>query len=181
MQVTSLAIPDVKLIKPKCFSDARGYFFESFKEKWFKENVFDAAFIQDNQVLSISRGTLRGLHYQKAPCAQGKLIRVLRGEIFDVAVDARPNSPNFGKWVSAILTATGQEQLWIPEGFLHGYCTLTDDCEVFYKVTAPYSPEHDAGIAFNDADIGIEWPIDISQAILSPKDLVQPKFREVTF
>ena len=175
MILTKLNIKDVALITPKKHGDNRGFFMEAFKDAWFRENVADVGFVQDNQSLSAQKNTIRGLHYQKAPFGQGKLVRVLKGAIFDVAVDIRPNSPTFGQWVGETLSAENSNQLWIPDGFLHGFCTLTDDCEVFYKVTNPYSFECDAGIAFDDADIGIKWPIDISQAILSDKDKKQPK------
>lgn len=147
---------------------------ESFKDQWFRDNIADISFVQDNQSLSAQAGTIRGLHYQKDPFPQGKLVRCLKGSIFDVAVDIRSNSPTFGKWVGATLTADGAEQLWIPEGFAHGFCTLESNTEVFYKVTNPYSAPHDAGLAFNDPDIGIEWPIDLSMAVLSDKDQRQP-------
>lgn len=175
MKCETLGILDVFLITPKKHGDNRGFFMEAFKDAWFRENVADVGFVQDNQSLSAQKNTIRGLHYQKAPFGQGKLVRVLKGAIFDVAVDIRPNSPTFGQWVGETLSAENSNQLWIPDGFLHGFCTLTDDCEVFYKVTNPYSFECDAGIAFDDADIGIKWPIDISQAILSDKDKKQPK------
>ena len=175
MQLTKFDIDGVYLITPKKISDNRGFFMEAFKDAWFRDNIADVNFVQDNQSLSAQKNTIRGLHYQKAPFGQGKLVRVLKGAIFDVAVDIRPNSPTFGKWVGETLSAENANQLWIPDGFLHGFCTLTEDCEVFYKVTNPYSYECDAGISFDDADIGIKWPIDISQAILSDKDKKQPK------
>ena len=170
-----LNLEGVALITPNKIGDNRGFFMEAFKDAWFRENVADVTFVQDNQSLSAQKNTIRGLHYQKAPFGQGKLVRVLKGAIFDVAVDIRPNSPTFGQWVGETLSAQNANQLWIPDGFLHGFCTLTDDCEVFYKVTNPYSYECDAGIAFDDEEIGIKWPIDISQAILSDKDKKQPK------
>ena len=174
MQMTAFDIPGPVLIQPRIISDDRGYFMEAFKDAWFRENIEDVAFVQDNQSLSRQVGTIRGLHYQKAPVAQGKLVRCLKGAIFDVAVDIRPDSPSFGRWVSATLTAETGEQFWVPEGFAHGFCTLRPDTEVFYKVTNPYSRDHDAGLAFDDPAIGIEWPLPISEAILSEKDKVQP-------
>lgn len=147
---------------------------EAFKDGWFRENVADIAFVQDNQSLSREAGTIRGLHYQTEPFAQGKLVRCLKGAIFDVAVDILPQSPNFGKWIGETLTAARGEQLWVPAGFAHGFCTLEPDTEVFYKVTAPYSAPHDAGIAFDDPEIGVDWPIDSRRAILSAKDRHQP-------
>jgi dTDP-4-dehydrorhamnose 3,5-epimerase len=174
MELRHLAIPGPVLIRPKIIGDDRGYFMETFKAEWFRENIGDAVFVQDNQSLSGQVGTIRGLHYQKPPFGQGKLVRCLKGMIFDVAVDIRPDSPNFGRWVAETLTAERGEQLWVPEGFAHGFCTLEPDTEVFYKVTNPYSRSHDAGIAFDDPEIGIEWPLDLTKAILSDKDRVQP-------
>lgn len=155
--------------------DARGYFMEAFKDPWFRENVADVTFVQDNQSLSAKVGTIRGLHFQRAPLVQGKLVRCLRGAIFDVAVDIRPGSATFGQWVGEMLTPENALQLWVPEGFAHGFCTLEPDTVVFYKVTNPYSAAHDAGIAFDDPEIGIEWPIDLASAVLSDKDKAQPK------
>lgn len=175
MQIKTYEVEGVVLITPKKFGDNRGYFMEAFKDAWFRENVSDVTFVQDNQSLSAQVGTIRGLHYQKAPCGQGKLVRCLRGAIFDVAVDIRPESSTFGQWVGETLTPDNALQLWIPEGFAHGFCTLEPDTEVFYKVTSPYSPTHDAGVAFDDPEIGIEWPIDLASAVLSDKDKVQPK------
>ncbi len=174
MQFKRFDISGPVLIQPKMISDDRGFFMETFKDAWFRENVEDLAFVQDNQSLSRQVGTIRGLHYQKAPIAQGKLVRCLKGSIFDVAVDIRPDSPTFGKWVGETLTAEKGEQLWVPEGFAHGFCTLATDTEVFYKVTRPYSREHDAGIAFDDPEIGIDWPFDLPKAVLSDKDKIQP-------
>jgi dTDP-4-dehydrorhamnose 3,5-epimerase len=162
------------LITPKMIGDDRGFFMEAFKDGWFRENIANVTFVQDNQSLSRQVGTIRGLHYQKAPMGQGKLIRCLKGSIFDVAVDIRRESPTFGRWIAETLTAERGEQLWVPEGFAHGFCTLEPDTEVFYKVTNPYSREHDAGILFDDPEIGIRWPIDRTLAVLSEKDKVQP-------
>ena len=175
MRFETFEIIGPALIKPKMIGDSRGYFMEAFKADWFRENIADVTFVQDNQSLSAQTGTIRGLHYQKDPVPQGKLVRCLKGSIFDVAVDIRKGSDTFGQWVGATLTAAGGEQLWVPEGFAHGFCTLEPDAEVFYKVTNPYSQPHDAGIAFDDPEIGIEWPIELSKAVLSDKDKVQPK------
>lgn len=162
------------LITPQKFGDERGYFMETFKDKWFRENIADVTFVQDNQSLSVEQGIIRGLHFQKPPFEQGKLVRCTKGTIWDVAVDIRRNSPTFGKWIGAELSEENANQLWIPAGFLHGFATLTENCIVQYKVTNPYSKESDAGIAFDDSDIGIDWKIDISKAILSEKDRNQP-------
>ncbi|HVZ30199.1 MAG TPA: dTDP-4-dehydrorhamnose 3,5-epimerase [Asticcacaulis sp.] len=177
MQVTRFAIEGPVLIKPKLIGDARGYFMETFKDAWFRENVADLGFVQDNQSMSCQPGTIRGLHFQAEPMPQGKLVRCLKGSIFDVAVDMRPGSPTFGQWVGETLTAEGAEQLWVPEGFAHGFCTLEPNTEVFYKVTNPYSPADDRGIAFDDPDIGVKWPVDIARAILSDKDRHQPSLQ----
>jgi dTDP-4-dehydrorhamnose 3,5-epimerase len=174
MQLKTLAIPGPVLILPKRHEDDRGFFMEAFKDGWFRENVADVTFVQDNQSLSREVGTIRGLHYQTEPFAQGKLVRCLKGAIFDVAVDIRPESPTFGKWIGEALTAANGGQLWLPAGFAHGFCTLEPDTEVFYKVTNPYSAPHDAGIAFDDPEIGVDWPIDSRRAILSAKDRHQP-------
>ncbi len=174
MQFKRFDIAGPALIQPKMIGDDRGFFMEAFKDAWFRDTIDEVVFVQDNQSLSRPAGTIRGLHYQKAPLGQGKLVRCLKGSIFDVAVDIRPDSATFGRWIAEILTAEQGEQLWVPEGFAHGFCTLGPDTEVFYKVTNPYSREHDAGIAFDDPEIGIEWPIDVSKAVLSDKDKVQP-------
>lgn len=176
--ITPLAIPDVLLITPKRHGDARGWFAETWSEKALAGTVADTVFVQDNQAFSAAKGTLRGLHFQLAPNTQGKLIRALRGAIFDVAVDIRPGSPTYGQHVSAELTAEGGEQLWVPRGFAHGYCTITDDCEIFYKVDAPYAPQGEGGIIWNDPDLGIAWPLD-GEPILSGKDTVLPRLKDL--
>jgi len=175
MHLKRFNISGPALIRPKVIGDSRGYFMEAWKDAWFRESVEDVGFVQDNQSMSAQVGTIRGLHYQLAPFGQGKLVRCLRGSIFDVAVDIRPGSDTFGQWVGETLTADGGEQLWVPEGFAHGFCTLEPDTIVFYKVTNPYSKDHDRGLAFDDPEIGIEWPIDLQDAVLSDKDKVQPK------
>jgi len=175
MRFETFKVVGPALIRPKMIGDSRGYFMEAFKAEWFRENIEDVTFVQDNQSLSAQVGTIRGLHYQKSPVPQGKLVRCLKGAIFDVAVDIRGGSETFGQWIGATLTAEKGEQLWVPEGFAHGFCTLEPDTVVFYKVTNPYSQPHDAGIAFDDPEIGIDWPIKPSEATLSEKDKVQPK------
>lgn len=168
MKVTSLKIPDVKLIEPRVFGDDRGFFFESFNAQSFKELTdIDTQFVQDNHSKSV-KGVLRGLHYQLCPYAQGKLVRVIQGDVFDVAVDIRKGSPTFGKWVAQILTAENKKQLWIPEGFAHGFVALTDTAEFLYKTTSYYSPESERCINWNDPDIGIDWPL--QEVMLSSKD-----------
>ncbi len=179
MQFETFSISGPALITPKRLGDARGWFMEAFKDGWFREHIADVTFVQDNQSLSAEVGTIRGLHYQSAPFGQGKLVRCLKGAIFDVAVDIRPGSPTFGQWVGAELSAENVQQLWVPDGFAHGFCTLTPDCEVYYKTTNPYSRDHDFGVAFDDPDIAIDWPIDLAKAVLSDKDRRQPSLAEL--
>jgi len=176
--ITPLAIPDVLLITPKRHGDARGWFAETWSAHALIGTAADATFVQDNQAFSAQKGTLRGLHFQKRPHPQGKLIRALRGAIFDVAVDIRTGSATYGQWVSAELTADGGEQLWIPRGFAHAYCTITDDCEIFYKVDGPYAPQSEGGIIWNDPDLAIPWPLD-GEPLLSAKDTVLPRLKDL--
>ena len=168
MKVTPTAIPDVLLIEPKVFGDDRGFFFESFNRKGFAQATgFDIDFVQDNHSKS-SKGVLRGLHYQiQQP--QHKLVRVIAGEVFDVAVDIRQGSPTFGQWIGEILSGENKKQLWVPAGFAHGFVTLSASAELLYKVTDYYSPAHERCIAWNDAAIGIEWKMDMPP-LLSAKD-----------
>ena len=168
MKVTPLAIPDVLLIEPEVFGDDRGFFFESFNQKKFEKAIGRKInFVQDNHSKS-TKGVLRGLHYQLSPKAQGKIIRVTQGEVFDVVIDIRKSSPTFGKWVGEILSADNKKQIWIPEGFAHGFVTLSDVAEFLYKTTDFYSPEHEVCILWNDKDININWPT--KNPILSKKD-----------
>jgi len=173
---TRLAIPDVILIEPTVFPDERGFFMETYKYSDFAAFGIKEQFVQDNHSRS-TKGVLRGLHYQRPPKAQGKLVRVVVGEIFDVGVDIRQDSPTYGKWVGEILSAENKRMLHIPPGFGHGFCVLSEVAEVLYKTTKEYAPEYDAGIIWNDPDIGIRWPI--RRAILSKKDAVLPTLREV--
>ena len=166
-----LEIPEVILVTPKLFSDQRGFFLENFKDSEFTANRINMKFVQDNFSHSI-HGVLRGLHYQKNPKAQSKFVTALRGEIFDVAVDIRKNSPTFGQWVGEILSDKNHKSLYIPEGFAHGFCVLSDEADVFYKVNNEYSPENERGILWNDPQINIKWPIDTP--ILHDKDSVLP-------
>lgn len=166
-----LEIPEIILISAQSFSDQRGYFLETFKESAFADNGIATKFVQDNFSHS-SKGVLRGLHYQKNPKAQAKLVTALSGEIFDVAVDIRKNSHTYGKWVGQILSAKNHQLLYIPEGFAHGFCVLSKEADVLYKVTQEYFPEHEKGIIWNDPDINIAWHID--DPILSKKDLLLP-------
>ncbi|WP_371260696.1 dTDP-4-dehydrorhamnose 3,5-epimerase [Martelella sp. AD-3] len=179
MEFVSLAIPDVVLLTPKRFSDDRGYFSETFRENWFRNNVADVGFVQENQSLSVTRGTLRGIHFQAPGCPQGKLVRCLSGALLDVAVDLRRGSPTYGKWVSAKLTAENGCQLWIPVGFGHAFCTLLPETIVAYKVTDYYSPADDRGLAYDDPDLGIDWPFSADSLVLSEKDRKHPTLREL--
>lgn len=169
MIVTATAIPDVLLIEPKVFGDDRGFFFESFNQKAFKEaSGLDLVFVQDNHSKS-TRNVMRGLHYQVAPKAQGKLVRVVQGEVFDVAVDLRKSSKTFGHWVGQILSGENKQQLWVPPGFAHGFAVLSESAEFLYKTTDYYAPAFERCIAWNDPAIGISWPNGL-QPQLSAKD-----------
>ena len=175
MKATRLAIPDVVLIEPKVFGDARGFFFESFNQKAFNDATgTNHQFVQDNHSRS-SRGVLRGLHYQIQQ-AQGKLVRVARGAVFDVAVDIRRSSPTFGQWVGAQLSEDNQHQLWVPPGFAHGFLVLSESADFLYKTTDYYAPQHERSIAWNDPSIGISWPAlaQGQQPLLSAKDSAAP-------
>ncbi|MND76465.1 dTDP-4-dehydrorhamnose 3,5-epimerase [compost metagenome] len=172
MNVIKTAIPDVLIFEPKVFGDERGFFFESFNHKLFEEAVgYPVTFVQDNHSKS-SKGVLRGLHYQLPPHAQGKLVRCVAGAVFDVAVDIRKSSPTFGLWVGVHLSGDNKRQLWIPEGFAHGFITLTDTAEFLYKTTNYYAPSSDRGIKWNDESIAIEWPALDCDIITSAKDSV---------
>lgn len=174
MNVISTSIPDVKILEPKIYGDDRGFFFESYNQKIFEETIGrKVEFVQDNHSKSI-KGVLRGLHYQLPPMAQGKLVRVVQGEVFDVAVDIRKSSPTFGQWVGVNLSAENKRQLWIPEGFAHGFLTLSDTAEFLYKTSNFYSMKHERSILWNDPDIDISWPDIEINFILSPKDMSAP-------
>lgn len=171
MQVSPLSIPDILLLTPKVFGDERGFFYESFNQQAFERLTgLERNFVQDNHSKS-QKGVLRGLHYQLPPKAQGKLVRVVQGEVFDVAVDIRKSSPTFGRWAGAVLSADNKQQLWIPEGFAHGFITLSETAEFLYKTTDYYAPEHERCIAWDDSQIGIQWPYD-QMPLLSGKDKV---------
>lgn len=181
MKVENLAIADVKLLTPAKHGDARGFFSETWNARTLAAAGIDANFVQDNHAVSAPRGTLRGLHYQLAPMAQDKLVRVARGSVFDVAVDIRPGSPTYGRHVSTVLSAANWAQIWVPKGFAHGYVTLEPDTEVIYKVTEYYSPKDDRGIIWNDPGLAIAWPIAEAEVLLSPKDTKLPTFAETKF
>jgi dTDP-4-dehydrorhamnose 3,5-epimerase len=181
LDVHGLAIPDVKLIRTPRYADARGYFCETFQRADFAAQGLASDFIQDNQSSSARPGTVRGLHFQRPPFAQAKLIRVLRGSIFDVAVDLRRSSPSFREHIAVELTAEGNEQLLIPAGFAHGFCTLEPDSVVFYKVDQVYSATHDGGINWADAELGIGWPVASTEVTLSEKDRALPMLADLAF
>lgn len=173
MKVTPTRIADVLIVEPKFFGDERGFFMESFNQRAFNEALGrEIVFVQDNHSRS-TRNVLRGLHWQVAPKAQGKLVRVVRGEVFDVAVDLRDGSATYGQWVGEILTADNKKQLWIPPGVAHGFLTLSESADFLYKTTEYYSPEHERSLRWNDPTIGIVWPL-TGDALLSPKDSVAP-------
>lgn len=179
MDVQALAIPEVLLLKPKRFGDDRGFFSEVFKESQARNAGIVERFVQDNHSFSAEKGVIRGLHFQAPPVAQGKLIRVTRGSIFDVAIDIRQGSPTYGQHVAAELSADNWSQLWVPPGFAHGFCTLEPNVEVIYKVTAEYSPTSEGGVMWNDAALGIAWPIAPSEAVLSGRDTKWPMLADL--
>ncbi len=176
MDIEKTLLPGVLLIKPKVFADDRGFFYENYQAQRYKEAGIDLEFCQDNHSRS-SKGVLRGLHYQK-PNEQGKLVVVLQGDIFDVAVDIRPDSPTYKQWVGVTLTGENHHQLYIPPGFAHGFCVLSDTADFYYKCTAPYSPKDDKGIRFDDPEIQVQWPLECTP-VLSPKDEQLPLLCEV--
>lgn len=176
MKITSTHIPDVKIIEPVIFNDERGFFFESFNQAVFEKAIGRSVFfVQDNHSRS-SKGVLRGLHYQTAPEAQGKLVRCAAGEIFDVAVDIRRHSPTFGQWVGVHLSADNKRQLWIPEGFAHGFLTLSEWADVLYKTNQYYNPAHERTIYWNDPQLSISWPLKKTDPIVSKRDQVAKPF-----
>tara|TARA_A100001035_G_C27683871_1_gene454406 strand:- start:107 stop:658 length:552 start_codon:yes stop_codon:yes gene_type:complete len=179
MEIYSLEIPEVKVIKPKKNLDNRGYFSEVYSNKSMKENGVDLNFLQDNQSLSVDINVVRGLHYQTEPFAQDKLLRCLTGSLLDVAVDLRKDSPTFGKHIKKVISAENFEQILVPIGFAHGFVTLEENTTVLYKVTNFYSPNHDFGVFWNDPELGIDWGIDVSKAIVSEKDQKQPHFKDL--
>lgn len=179
LDVEQLTIPEVKVLRVGKFGDARGFFSETYNRKAFAEAGISVGFVQDNQSLSVPVGTVRGLHAQRKPFAQDKLVRVTRGRIWDVAVDVRPGSPTFGRWTAAEISAQAWNQIFIPIGFLHGFCTLEPDTEVHYKVSNLYSVAHEFGVRWNDPDLKITWPVEDDKAILSDKDRALPLFKDM--
>jgi dTDP-4-dehydrorhamnose 3,5-epimerase len=179
VQVLATEIADLKMIVPRIHRDHRGFFSETYSKVGLSARDVNLEFVQDNHSLSVERGVVRGLHFQIPPFAQDKLVRVIRGSIYDVAVDLRRSSRTYGKHVARVISAADWNQFLVPVGFAHGFCTLEANTEVIYKVTNYYSPEHDRGMLWNDADLGIAWPIAEGEAILSEKDCKQPRFREL--
>jgi dTDP-4-dehydrorhamnose 3,5-epimerase len=181
VQIADLVLPDVKLVQLKVHGDGRGFFMESYREADWRPIMGDRPFIQDNQSLSAQIGTVRGLHYQMPPFAQAKLVQTLRGRILDVAVDVRRNSPTFGRHVALELAAGDGRQMFVPEGFAHGFMTLEPDSMVAYKVTSPYEPRSERGVAWDDPDLAIAWPAELrANAVLSARDRQWPRLKDLT-
>jgi dTDP-4-dehydrorhamnose 3,5-epimerase len=179
MQVEALGLPDVRLIRPVIHRDARGFFSETFNAARWADHGLPSTFVQDNHAMSKQAGVVRGLHYQIAPFAQGKLVRVTRGAILDVAVDIRKGSPTYGQHVAVELSAENWCQIWVPAGFAHGYCTRLPETEVVYKVTHAYAPDCEFGLAWDDPELAIDWPVGAGEAIVSDKDRKQSTFAEL--
>lgn len=175
MRFTPTELPGVILVEPDVFGDARGFFMETYHQEKFAGGGIEETFVQDNHSRSV-KGTLRGLHYQLAPSAQGKLVRALNGTILDVAVDVRPQSPTFKQWIAAELSGDNKQQLWVPAGFAHGFLVLSETADVAYKCTAFYAPEHERAVIWNDPEIGVDWPI--TDPVLSDKDAIAPKLAD---
>lgn len=168
MEIIQTKIPDIKILQPKVFGDERGFFMETFRADWFKENIANVEFVQDNHSKS-NKGILRGLHFQKVQ-TQGKLVRVTSGEVYDVAVDVREGSPTFGKWVGVYLSAENKRQFWVPAGFAHGFLVTSESAEFVYKCTDYYHPESEVSVAWDDPELAIDWPLNNEQPSLSAKD-----------
>jgi len=179
IETRPLDIDGLLELRPKRWGDERGFFAEVWRDEWLAEVGLAAPFVQDNHSYSSRRGVLRGLHLQAPPAAQDKLVRVARGSIFDVAVDVRSNSPTYGRWLGLVLSSEEGNQLLIPRGFAHGFVALEDDTDVLYKVTAPYSPTLERTVRYDDPALGIDWPIDRSEIILSPKDEAAPLLADI--
>lgn len=180
MDVWRLEIDGLMLITPKRYRDDRGFFSETYNRALLaKEAGIDREFVQDNFSQSVAAGTIRGMHFQAPPMAQAKLVRVTKGSVIDIVVDIRQGSPTYGRWVSAILSAENWAQIWVPEGFAHGFCTLEPDTEVAYKVTQYYSAEHDRGLAWDDPALAISWPVAAKDAVLSDKDRKHPRLGDL--
>jgi dTDP-4-dehydrorhamnose 3,5-epimerase len=177
LKLVKTKLEGVLIIEPDVFGDSRGFFMESYSKQKFQELGLEHELIQDNHSLSVQAGVISGLHYQSSPTAQSKIVRVLSGAIYDVAVDIRPESATFGQWVGVVLSEDNKRQLLVPKGFAHGFCTIAQNTNVLYKVDEYYSPEHDRGILWNDPELGIDWPT--NNPILSEKDKHQPLFKQM--
>lgn len=180
MKIEATSFPEVLVITPNRFGDSRGFFSETYSKAAFETAGLDLEFVQDNHSYSAQRGVVRALHYQLPPFAQDKLVRVVRGAVLDVAVDIRRGSPTFGRHVVMRLSADDWNQALVPVGFAHGFCTLEPDTEVIYKVTAPYAPDHERGIVWNDPDLGIPWPVTAADVVVSERDRKHPRLRDAT-
>ncbi len=178
MEKITFEIEGPALLKPQRIGDNRGYFSETYRKSWFKENVANVEFVQINQSFSKKSGTMRGLHFQDMPMGQGKLVSCIAGKLFDVAVDIRANSPTFGRYVSVELDPESGHQFWVPEGFAHGFCTLSDSSIISYQVSQYYSFEHDNCISYKDTQIGINWPYEFDEMTISPKDLAAKSLKQ---
>jgi len=178
-EIRRLSLPEVLLIVPVRHGDSRGFFSETYSRKALAQAGFDKPFVQDNHSLSGQRGILRGLHFQRPPHAQDKLVRVTRGAVFDVAVDIRKGSPSFGQWVGCELSEENWRQILVPAGFAHGFLTLTDSCEVLYKVTDDYAPDCEGGLAWDDPEIGIDWPLPTGEIATNARDGNWPKLSQI--
>jgi dTDP-4-dehydrorhamnose 3,5-epimerase len=178
MDIKTSKLPGVLVLKPRRFADVRGYFVETYNAQLFRQSGIVVHFVQDNQSFSLHKGTIRGLHFQLPPAAQAKLVRVLRGSIFDVAVDLRLASPTYGQWIAEQISAESGEEIFVPRGFAHGFCTLEPNTEVTYKVDSYYAPASESGITWNDPSLNIPWPIGLNEAILSDKDRQLGTFKE---
>lgn len=179
MEITSLGLAGIRLLTPRHIGDERGYFAETFRADIFEQHVGEFVFVQDNESLSGQRGTLRGLHFQIQPHAQGKLVRCTAGALFDVAVDIRRGSPTYGQWVAETLTPDNGKQLWIPPGFAHGFCSIEPNTVICYKVTDYYNPACDKGLRWDDPAIAVDWPEVADPDTLSPKDRQQPRLADL--
>ena len=179
MDIKTSKLPGVLVLKPRRFTDARGYFVETYNAQLFRESGIAVQFVQDNQSFSLREGTIRGLHFQLPPAAQAKLVRVLNGSIFDVVVDLRLESPTYGQWVAEEISAESGEQIFVPQGFAHGFCTLERNTEVAYKVDSYYAPASETGVIWNDPSLNISWPVELNEAILSDKDRKLGTFKDL--
>ena len=179
MDITTTKVPGVLVLKPRRFADVRGYFVETYNAQLFRQSGILVHFVQDNESFSLRKGTIRGLHFQLPPAVQVKLIRVLRGSIFDVAVDLRLESPTYGQWVTEQISAESGEQIFVPRGFGHGFCTLEPNTEVAYKVDSYYAPELESGVIWNDSTLNIPWPVGMNEAIVSEKDRKLRTFKDL--